>query len=80
MMPLQALRRTLLLLLPATLCACSSIEPQGALKAVMGGDIFEGAPRDPEEAKRIEKERRELNRQTPAPTEKRGPLGFRIPL
>jgi len=79
MMPLQALR-CLLLLLPAILCACSSIEPEGALKAVMGGDIFESAPRDPEEERRIENDRRELHRQTPQPTEKKPPVGFRIPL
>jgi hypothetical protein len=80
MTPYQAKCRLILLLVPATLCACGSVEPQGALKVLMKGDVFESAPRNPAEEKRIEDDKRELHRQTPTPTEKKGPVGFKIPL
>lgn len=80
MMPLQARHRLLLLLSTATLCACGSVEPQGALKAVMGGNMFESAPRNPAEEKLREDDRRQRDRHVPPPMEKKGQMGFKIAL
>jgi hypothetical protein len=78
-MPLHSLRRLVLFLLPAALCACSTIQPQGALKAVIKDENSETAPVTPEEQKKIEDHLRQTNQQTPIPKEKKGTLGFKIP-
>lgn len=80
MIPFDPRRRLALLLLPSILCACGSMEPQGALKAVMEGDIFEGAPRDPAEEKRIEDDQRQQDHHIPPSTDKQGAVNFKIPL
>ena len=70
-----------LVLMGAVLCACSSVEPSGPLKAVMEGKIFdEGPPRDPVQEKKDEEGLRQLHQQTPPTEDTGGPVRFKIPL
>lgn len=83
LMPSHILPRltfTLLSLIPLLLCSCSNVQPQGALKAIMKDKNSESAVRTPEEQKKVEDNLRQSNRQTPIPKEKKGTLGFKIPL
>lgn len=70
----------ILLLLTTALAGCSSVEPQGALKSVMEGSIFDHTPANPAEEKKKEDDQRQLNRQIPPPKEDQGAVNFKIPL
>ncbi len=72
-------RRLIFSLLPVALCACGTIQPQGALKAIVKGEHSEAAQKSPEDVKNVEDNLRQVNRQTPIPKEKKGALGFKIP-
>lgn len=76
MMPLPSIPLAFLLL-PAVLCGCGSIQPDGPLKGVLEGKSI---TRTPEEQRKFEENERQTNQQTPPPNEDNGAVGFKIPL